>query len=98
MIDPEKLQNDQKNHEALTKQTSQDFNFYRKVSKYELDRMSVDWSALLKERERQVTKNGKSREKEQSERVRKKKVDEVVNKMVKINQLNGEREAILKER
>lgn len=95
-VDPEKLKRDQKAREHVT--TSQDFNFYRKVSKYDLDRQSVDWSALLKERERQNTFNGKKRESEQGQAVRAKKVDEVVKKMVRINELNGEREAYLKER
>ena len=37
--------------QANTK-TDQDMNFYRKVSKYDLDQNKVDWNALLKERER----------------------------------------------
>ena len=68
------------------------------MSKYDLDRMSVDWGALLKERERQNTYNGRCREKEQGKAVRTKKVNEVVEKMIRINELNGERDAYLKDR
>lgn len=34
-----------------------DYNFYRKVSKYDLDKLCVDWSEYQKERERQNTVN-----------------------------------------
>lgn len=35
-----------------TPASKKDMNFYRKVSKYDLDRLSVDWKSLLRERER----------------------------------------------
>ncbi len=38
-----------------------DNNFYRKVSKYDLDANRVDFKALYKERDRQITENGKIR-------------------------------------
>ena len=32
-------------------------NFYRKVSKYDLDRLTVDWKELMRERQRQMKAN-----------------------------------------
>ena len=34
-----------------------DFNFFRKVSKYDIDRLRVDWGGYQKERTEQQTKN-----------------------------------------
>lgn len=35
----------------------EDTNLYRRVSKYELDNMTVDWQKLMKEKEKQQTFN-----------------------------------------
>ena len=32
-------------------------NYFRKVSKYDLDRKTVDWRQYQKERQRQITRN-----------------------------------------
>jgi len=37
----------------------EDTNYYRKVSKYDLDRYSVNWRELMIEKERQATENTK---------------------------------------
>ena len=37
----------------------EDTNFYRKVNKYELDNMTVDWNEYKKEKERQQAYNNK---------------------------------------
>ena len=43
--------------------TTQDFNWYRKVSKYEIDANLVDWNELMKEKDRQNRINiGKRKE------------------------------------
>jgi len=39
-----------------------DENFFRKVSKYQMDNLTVDWKEMYKERERQITHNGKERQ------------------------------------
>lgn len=37
--------------------SKKDMNFYRKVSKYDLDRLNVDWKELMRERQRQMKAN-----------------------------------------
>lgn len=37
--------------------SKKDMNFYRKVSKYDLDRLNIDWTELLRERQRQMKAN-----------------------------------------
>lgn len=44
--------------------TKQDFNWYRKVSKYEIDSNKVDWVDLQREKERQNRKNVGDRKQE----------------------------------
>ena len=39
-----------------------DENWFRKVSKYDMDSLNVDWDELNKEKQRQVTYNGKKRQ------------------------------------
>jgi uncharacterized lipoprotein YddW (UPF0748 family) len=68
--------------------TTQDFNWYRKVSKYDIDANQVDWNDLMKEKDRQNRINISKRKEEGGAATTKKKQDEVINKMVKINQLN----------
>mmetsp|Transcript_15758 Transcript_15758/g.24257 ORF Transcript_15758/g.24257 Transcript_15758/m.24257 type:complete len:110 (+) Transcript_15758:1181-1510(+) len=41
----------------------EDVNFYRKVSKYDLDRFSINWRDLMIEKERQTTENTKRNKK-----------------------------------
>ena len=35
-----------------------DLNFYRKISKYDLDRLTVDWNKLRREKKLQTRLNG----------------------------------------
>ena len=37
---------------SQNKRALKDPNFYRKVSKYDLDKLDVDWNAYIKERDR----------------------------------------------
>jgi hypothetical protein len=61
-----------------------DDNFYRKVSKYELDKGTVDFKALRRERDRQITQNGKTRQAAAGAAKATKNKSEVLNKMLKI--------------
>lgn len=74
-----------------------DMNFYRKVSKYELDRLKVDWKELMRERQRQMKSNQEIMKEEQGKAKQKKKVTEAVDKMVKINTLKQDRDKNLAE-
>jgi len=61
-----------------------DNNFYRKVSKYELDKGTVDFKALYRERDRQITENGKRRQAAAGAAKVTKNKSEVLTKMLKI--------------
>lgn len=37
--------------------SKKDMNYFRKVSKYDIDRLQVDWRELMRERERQQKAN-----------------------------------------
>lgn len=39
--------------------SKKDVNFFRKISKYDLDKQSVNWSKLIRERNRQNAQNAK---------------------------------------
>ena len=73
-------------------------NYYRKVSKYELDRRTVDWVAQYKEKERQFTANAKVRREEEYSKKDYKKKEKLVDRLVKISVLNRERKAYLADR
>lgn len=65
--------------------TDQDFNWYRKVSKYDIDANQVDWVDLMREKERQNRKNVGDRKREQGGVKEKINQNAVVGKMMKIN-------------
>lgn len=75
-----------------------DNNFYRKVSKYELDKGTVDFKALYRERDRQITENGKRRKEVGGVVKAGKAKSEVLNKMLKIQELNEMRETHIADR
>lgn len=75
-----------------------DNNFYRKVSKYELDKGSVDFKALYRERDRQITENGKKKKAIAGVAKASKNKDEVLNKMLKIQEIGQMRETHIAER
>lgn len=72
-------------------------NFYRKVSKYELDRLAVDWKALLRERERQQKANQVIQKEETDAAGQAKKMTEAVSKMQKLAQIKQDRDRSLAE-
>lgn len=65
--------------------SDEDTNFYRKVSKYDIDRMNVDWVELNRERARQMTANAKTRKTEMDAKAQSGKTDGLLKKMMKIN-------------
>lgn len=69
-----------------------DENFYRKVSKYELDSNTVDWKQYAADRQRQITMNGKERQKVQGQAKQAAVQDEAVSKLMKIQAIKKERE------
>ncbi len=75
-----------------------DNNFYRKVSKYDLDRNTVDFKELYRERDRQITENGKRRLATQGAAKEARSKDEVLTKMLKINAINEMRDSHIAER
>jgi hypothetical protein len=77
--------------------TAQDFNWYRKVSKYDIDSNQVNWLELQREKDRQNRKNVGTRKTESSGIKLKRDQGAILNKMMKIHQLNGDREMYLNE-
>ena len=75
-----------------------DNNFYRKVSKYELDKGTVDFKALYRERDRQITQNRKLRQAAAGAAKESKNKSEVLTKMLKIQDINAMREDHIAER
>lgn len=73
--------------------SGKDLNFYRKVSKYELDRLKVDWAELARERQRQMKHNQEIEKAAQGAATQAKNVDGAVAKMLKIQAVNAEKEA-----
>lgn len=64
-----------------------DPNFYRKVSKYDLDRMTVDWKNLRKDKRTQYKFNANQVKGHKEETKRVSKANEVIQKYMKINEL-----------
>lgn len=58
--------------------SKKDVNFYRKVSKYDLDRLNVNWTELLRERQRQMKANQEVALEEQGAEEKEKKMTEAV--------------------
>ena len=61
-----------------------DNNFYRKISKYDLDSMSVDWKRLMREKDRQITNNNKARKEVVGKEEQVSKTNEAIEKMQRI--------------
>ena len=74
-----------------------DYNFYRKVSKYDLDKLCVDWTEYQKERERQNTINAAHKKDNQNKETEMKKQKEAEAKMKRIEEAQKNRERSLKE-
>ena len=68
------------------------------MSKYELDKGTVDFKALYRERDRQITENGKRRQAAAGAAKASKNKSEVLTKMLKIQDINNMRESHIAER
>ena len=64
----------------------EDTNYYRKVSKYDLDRQSVNWEEYRREKARQMTENAK-RNKENIQN--KKSIEKTMQLFHKVNKINS---------
>jgi len=82
---------------ALAGQIDEDVNFYRKVSKYDMDRYQVDWKELHLERERQITENTKRNKNNVEKKRGVGKQLELINKISKIQDVSKMRTKALEQ-
>lgn len=74
-----------------------DTNYYRRISKYDLDARSVDWQALQKDKQRQITYNANQSKKVVGGQEKANKMSEAITKLTKINQKQNEKQQSLME-
>lgn len=75
----------------------EDNNFFRKVSKYDLDSMSVNWSEYLNDRNRQLAENGKKRLANDQAAQKAFVTGNAIDKMRKMQEIQQQREAYIKD-
>ncbi len=75
----------------------EDVNYYRKVSKYDLDRFQINWRDLMLEKERQITENARRNKKNMEVQKEAGKSELVINKILKINQQSQARSKFIME-
>lgn len=74
-----------------------DANFYRKISKYDIDSLNVDWQGLFRERQRQITYNNSQNLQVVGVEAQDIKIDEAKQKIMKIIQVKKDKDAKLAE-